>query len=124
MKKIISKLDFLGMSTSMICALHCMAMPIISSISTLPGVVSTHNHAFDITFVLIGLCVATFTLLKDISKHQSYMPILIGGIGFVLLLIGVSRHDHIPVLNILGGVMVFVSHILNYKLTTGIKQAF
>jgi hypothetical protein len=115
-KKLMTGLDFLGMSTSLICALHCSAVPLLLSFGVLNGTHLSHNHSFDLIMVITGLVIATFSLWKDLAIHKSYLPILTAVVGFVLLFFGVVMHLHHPAYNIVGGLLVCCAHVINYKI--------
>jgi hypothetical protein len=114
-KKISGGLDFLGMSTSLICALHCSLVPLLLSFGAINGTHLSHNHYFDIFMVMLGFVIATFSLWKDFSIHRSLLPVGLAGLGFFLLFLGVIIHLHNPIYNILGGLFVCIAHIMNYR---------
>lgn len=121
MKKVLSSLDFIGMSASMICALHCSAVPILLSLGFMNGTHMSHNHMFDITMLGIGLVIAIWSLWKDVTVHKSIAPIAIAVLGFTALSIGIGMHLHNPIYNILGGLSVCLAHIVNYRLAKTAK---
>lgn len=108
--------DFAGSLAAMICAVHCMAFPLLLSF----GLVSTtgHNHAFDFIFMAGGLLIAGYVLVKDyITKHRQTAPLLISVLGFVLLFFGIQSHGELFLLSISGGLMITFSHYQNWKLS-------
>ncbi len=109
--------DFLGSAAAIICAIHCMAFPILLSI----GLVTTtgHNHTFDLVFLGSGLIIALYVLIKDYrTKHRSAKPIIIAFVGFISLYIGVQSHGSLFWLSVIGGVMITFAHYTNWKLSS------
>lgn len=103
--------DFMGMLSSSLCAVHCMAVPLLSSFGL--STVGHHNHVFDFVLLALGIIFAGFSLLKDYFKHRSLLPLGVGTIGFVVLFVGITQH--ISMVSVLGGVLIAYSHILNYR---------
>jgi len=111
-------LDFAGAFTAMVCAVHCTIVPIVLSLGWATNV--AHSHTFDFLFLAIGVIIAGFVLLRDYSKnHGSFIPSFIAILGFITLFIGIETHGHLPILNILGGLMIVASHLYNWKLSRG-----
>lgn len=107
--------DFAGALTAGICAVHCTIFPILLSLGLTTN--TTHSHTFDFVLMTIGILIAGYVLVKDIKTHGSFLPISIALAGFITLFIGIETHGSLFILNILGGFMVVVSHLLNWKLT-------
>jgi len=115
-------LDYLGVSTSVFCAFHCAAIPVLFSVGLINTAHLSHNHTFDITVVLLGMFIAGFSLFKDFKMHKSILPLCLASIGFLLLGVAVLSH-HLPVVvNIIGGLLVASAHLWNIKLHTSAKS--
>lgn len=116
--------DFVGGITAAVCALHCTIFPILISLG-FTGV-SHHNHTFDFGMMAIGISIAAYVLLRDLIKnHKSFIPLFICCFGFAVLFFGIESHGEYFYLNIIGGLLVIISHLLNWKLskktTTSLK---
>jgi cell division protein FtsW (lipid II flippase) len=116
-------LDLAGGIASFICALHCIAVPIIFSIGAANSYHFLHNHNFDIVIVLLGLVIAWTSLRSDYKVHQSKTPFILVIIGFSILVLGLRLgHDLIHALvSVLGSCFVITAHYYNWKMTRGIK---
>lgn len=111
--------DFLGFLASMLCAIHCAALPLILTISTLSGLSFLANHAIEFVFLGISAVIATWSLIPAYRKHHhNYIPLLIVAIGFIFLISsrfiphGTLEHT----LTAIGGFIVAISHIVNWRL--------
>ena len=118
MQKKISKInfDFVGAVTAAVCALHCTIFPILLSLG-LTGA-SHHSHTFDFGMMAIGISIAAYVLLRDLIKnHKSFIPLFVCLFGFAVLFYGIESHGEYFYLNILGGLLVIVSHFINWNLS-------
>jgi len=109
-------LDFAGAAAATLCAVHCATFPVLLSL----GIISSthHNHIFDWILMSIGVLIAGYILIKDFtSSHKNIFPILIAGIGFFVLFVGIQSHGEYFYLNVLGGLLVVASHFFNWKLS-------
>ena len=107
--------DFAGAITAALCAVHCTVFPILLSLGL--TTTSTHNHTIDFTMMSIGVLIAGYSLMGDYLKsHKNPMPLFLAVAGFVTLFIGIETHGDLFFLNILGGLMIVASHLLNWRL--------
>lgn len=121
--------DRFAIALSGICAIHCIALPIVASL--IPLLTTTMNHGNSLhefwfhQFILIFILpVSVFALITGYRCHQQLAPMLIGGIGLVILVITalfaeVSISQQIipqsgeTILTILGGIIHAAGHIGN-----------
>jgi membrane-bound metal-dependent hydrolase YbcI (DUF457 family) len=109
-------LDFAGAATAALCAVHCTLFPVLLSF----GIISSnhHNHYFDWVLMSIGLLIAGFILVKDFTtNHRNILPLTIAGVGFITLFVGIETHGEQFHLNVIGGLLIVGSHILNWRMT-------
>ena len=108
--------DFAGALAASICAIHCTIFPILLSLGLTTS--NTHSHIFDFTLMAIGIAIAGYVLVKDYrNTHRSSFPLLIAAIGFIVLFIGIESHGQFFLLNIVGGLLIVMSHLLNWRLS-------
>lgn len=109
-------LDFAGAATATLCALHCAAFPILLSLGLITS--THHNHIFDWVLMSIGILIAGIILSKDyFSGHKNVIPLILAGIGFFTLFIGIESHGQYTYLNVMGGLTIVVSHLFNWRLS-------
>lgn len=114
--------DFAGALAASICAVHCTVFPILLSLGLTNS--TTHSHTFDFVLMTIGIGIAGYVLVKDFrNSHKNYIPLLVAGLGFITLFIGIETHGEFFLLNIIGGLMIVASHLLNWKLSHAPKIA-
>jgi hypothetical protein len=108
--------DFAGVITASLCAVHCTLVPIFLSLGLTTN--TSHDHTFDFVMMSIGVLIAGYSLVKDyIKSHKNPMPLFLALVGFVTLFIGIETHGDLFILNILGGLLIVVSHLVNWKLS-------
>ena len=110
------KADYLGMFTSLLCAIHCSVLPLFISLGMVGGAGHTHNHIFDLFLAVSGLFIASYALVKDYNAHRSPIPMAIAGLGFVFLFVGILIL-HFPLINVIGGIMVAIAHLINIRIS-------
>lgn len=113
-------LDFAGVFASVLCAIHCMAIPIVLSLGLANSNHLVHDHSFDILIISIGLIIACLSLVNDYKKHKSSLPLLLVFLGFCVLTIGLFKdHHNLQHLyfSLFGSSFVITAHLMNWKKT-------
>ena len=116
------------MFASIACALHCISLPLILTLSTL-GVLSFMGSPwFEWGMILVAAFIALKSLSSSYPKHQKVYPIALGIAGFCFLIFcQFLFHDHLfhlhSKVNFLeaslmatGGILVAAGHWQNIKL--------
>ncbi len=116
-------LDVIGVSTSVLCALHCAALPFLLTLAPLAGLKFLSNPWVDYFIILVSFCIATYALIHGYRRHhQKSIALVIVTVGF--LLIGSSylfETGWKQILMTSGGAMVVATaHLINWKL---VKQS-
>jgi len=114
-----NKLDFIGITTSLLCAVHCLALPFLLTAGVLSGLLWLGSALVEWTFISLSLMIAGFSLLWSyLRQHRRSEPLWLGGIGCMLLIMsrlveGADEH----LLTGLGGILIAVAHFVNWLLT-------
>ncbi|MBT1704626.1 MerC domain-containing protein [Chryseosolibacter indicus] len=110
-------LDKTGMWASALCAIHCMAVPIVVSMSAFTGWAYLHNDSIETAVLMLSGLIAVASLVPSYVKHhRKLLPIIILSFGFIL--IGVSRLSldvNEPVFASSGAGLVVIAHFLNIR---------
>ncbi len=121
--------DRFAIVLSGICAIHCIALPVVASLIPLFAATIQHGHElhefwFHQFILLFILPVSVIALVTGYRAHHQLTPIIVASIG-LLLLVGVAlyadtliTHHIIPndgetVLTVTGGMIHATGHILN-----------
>jgi len=112
-------IDIIALTSSLICAIHCAAIPILLSFSSLSSLHFLENPWIEWTFILMGVVFVFISLWPSYKKmHHQRKPLLLAGIGFALIAIGRFEFTELwEVVNtVLGALFVSSAHYVNWKL--------
>ena len=127
------RFDRFAILLSGLCAIHCIALPIIASI--IPLLTATVHHGNEVhefwfhQFILFFIVpVSLIALITGFRSHKKVMPLVIASIGlailtFIALFAEQLLIDHVippegeTLLTISGGIIHAVGHILNLQAT-------
>jgi hypothetical protein len=108
----------LGMSLSILCAIHCLAMPFVITLLPLAGAAFHLDGTTE--FILIGssIILSSLTLGRDYYRHhRSTKPVAV--LIFAILVISILNIAPIPDslkwLESTGGILIFVAFLVNRK---------
>jgi len=123
MRPLHTALDWLAVSISALCALHCLALPIILLLfPLLIGSVFT-DEDFHRLILWVILPTSFIAVAAARYRHPDKRVLLWVGVGMALLLLAAFwAHDHAPVwvdisLTTVGGLILAFGHIRNLQLS-------
>jgi hypothetical protein len=118
-------LDRTGMWTSALCAVHCIVVPALISMSAFSSLAFLHNEYMENVVLAISATIAASSLIPSyIKHHRKGLPIVILLFGFCLM--GMSRllvELDESVMTSLGAALVAVAHLLNFRYCKKFHQA-
>ena len=114
--------DKTAVSLSLVCAIHCLAMPM--AVVLLPSVaaLSLSDEAFHIWLLVAVLPFSIYALTMGCKKHKRYRLLLIGGAGLLVLsFAGFFGHDTLGHawerwLTLIGASVIALGHLWNHRL--------
>ena len=115
MTRLFKKVDIVGLFSSSICAVHCVALPVLLSLGILEGI--AHSALHSITELIVLLATLLFVLISGYqgSKiHKELTPYLLFGIGLIMIFLGFILSNHWTMG--IGGFCVAIGHFVNYRL--------
>ncbi|UXP30780.1 MerC domain-containing protein [Reichenbachiella agarivorans] len=118
-----SHLDFVGFSASLLCALHCVALPFLLSLASLTGLQFLNNPWIEYTIILVSGFIASYALIHGyLRHHQKPMALVIVVAGFALIGLGhwLQVEWYEIILTSCGAAVVAIAHLVNW---TQIKQS-
>ncbi len=111
--------DIIALTSSFICAIHCAAVPILLSFSSLSSLHFLHNPLIEWSFIGLGVVFVFISLWPSYKKaHHRSRPMLIAAVGFGIIALGrLDFSETWEVVNtVVGALMVSVAHFVNWKL--------
>ncbi len=116
MKQKYFSLDLIASYTSIFCAIHCLSIPAILSISSLNSLYFLDNEFIEWIFILLSVMFALISLWPCYKKnHFRIKPLLFALIGFVF--IGVGKIGFFNILESIstafGATLLCLAHYFN-----------
>jgi hypothetical protein len=116
--------DGLGIATSLICAIHCIVLPLVLTSLPLFGINIVHNHLFEWGMIILAFCIGVYALLHGYkTHHKNVLPVLLFTAGFILLtakqfFLSVENYFVAPAV-----ILIISAHFYNYTLCKKSKCA-
>jgi MerC mercury resistance protein len=115
------RLDALGLAISIVCVVHCLALPLAALL--LPTLALRIDHATDhqLHWILLGLAapISSLALWRGARCHGTWAWLELGSGGLLLMLLGVlhafGAHSEVPV-TMVGVSLLAVAHVGNIVL--------
>lgn len=122
MQKQHQRVDQLGGFVAFLCALHCIAIPVLISFGGLGFLNFISHGAVELTFLLVTILFAGSSIFLSLRKNAiSKLPIILFLIGFTCIIFSIIFHIHL--LSAIGGILIASAHFFNWKYTRAISVA-
>jgi hypothetical protein len=110
--------DALGITTSILCAIHCAILPLVVASLPVLGVNIVHNAPFEYGMIGLAFVVGTWALAHGFRRHhRRYTPWLLFTGGMFFLIAKQLWHTYEFRLLPFAVILIIVAHILNYRLS-------
>jgi hypothetical protein len=122
-------LDFLGFSASFLCAIHCLAIPVLLAFGLFGGAAWLENPLMEWGLIITAVIIGSLAIGKGYFKqHHKLNPVIWASVGFTILV--VSRflgHELEHFATAVGGFSIAFAHYENWKsskckITPTVKQ--
>jgi len=113
--------DKFAIGLSLLCTLHCLALPLLILLLPAVSAVFLTDEGFHFYMVMMVLPISCFSLWVGFKQHQEGKILLQGVTGLIILSITVLLgHEQLgeiteKLLTLLGSSFICYSHYLNYK---------
>jgi hypothetical protein len=112
-------LDTTGFWASAICAVHCVAVPVLLSFTAFSSLAFLEDASVEYTILSLSIIIGVASLLPSYFRHHRKLnALLILFIGFML--IGLSRFTEVDLFESMltsgGAATVASAHVVNFKL--------
>ena len=114
--------DNMSIGLSMLCAIHCLALPVILALLPSLGALQLQNEAFHTWMLVAVIPISLYALTMGCKKHRSYGLLLLGSSGLLLLILAVLLGHDIAgqlgekMLTVLGSMIIVLAHWKNFRL--------
>lgn len=120
-------LDKVGFLLSISCAIHCTILPILLVSFPYFAISLFISEKFELYIIIASLILSISSVCLGLKKHKNFKIIPFLALGLMLLLVGkfIVSHDensHTNIYIIFGGLIVGLSHAINYELCKKCKK--
>ena len=117
-KKHSSRLDSVGMTASILCAIHCAIVPILITSLPLFGLGFLANPLLEWGMIILALFIGFYAIgLSYFRTHHKPLPMILLATGFLVIIAGhlfvTGWHEAIIVP--LGGLLIAAAHFFNFR---------
>lgn len=112
-------MDKAGATASLLCAIHCVAVPVLFALLPVAGLAWLDNPAVDWWFLLAAVVFVVIAHPAGYAKHRRCTPPVLAGSGLVAIVLAIKLWGQSPAHHYgvaLGGLLVAASHFLNRHL--------
>lgn len=119
-KKHSSRLDNIGMTASILCAIHCAIVPILITSLPLFGLGFLANPLLEWGMIILALFIGFYAIgISYFRTHHKPLPMLLLITGFLVIIAGhlfiTGWHEAIIVP--VGGLLIATAHFFNFRYT-------
>ena len=117
MSKKIKTLSSWSIFLSLLCAIHCMAMPILIATVSFAGMQFISDPFYEVLIILSSILLAVFALFSSYTNHKNFNPMIVFGLSLFLVLPGLVIHNHnlVAMGSIISAVALFYNWQVNRK---------
>ena len=112
--------DKFGIGATVLCAIHCLALPLILPFLAAMKLGFVSTPAFEGIMVILAISIGLYSVGSGYLKsHRQWYPLLILGLGILILLASNATgldHDIEHIMIAIGSLGIVVAHLLNWRL--------
>jgi hypothetical protein len=110
--------DLLGISASILCAIHCAILPLALVSLPILGVNIIHNASFEYGMIGLAFVVGSLALLHGFRHHHRHAgPWLLFTAGLLLLVAKQVWHQYELRILPFAVILIIGAHVVNYRLS-------
>ncbi len=113
-----SKLDNVGMTASVLCAIHCAVVPFLITSLPLLGLGFLANPWVEWSMILFAVIIGFYAIGSSYAKvHKRVLPIILLIMGFAIIIAGhLFVHSWREAIIVpVGGLIIATAHFFNYR---------
>lgn len=108
--------DALGVTTSLLCAIHCAVLPLFLASLPLLGINIIENPYFEMGMIALAFAIGIYALRHGYKKHHHRkLPIILFCIGMTFLVSKEIFHDYSLAFLIPAVTLIVIAHYFNYR---------
>jgi len=111
-------LDSVGMTASILCAIHCAIVPIMLTSLPILGLGFLANPFLEWSMIFLALLIGVYAIGNSYFKqHHKILPLLLLITGFIIIITGHfwATNLHEAIIVPIGGLIIATAHFFNIK---------
>jgi hypothetical protein len=111
-------LDNVGMTASILCAIHCAFVPIMLTSLPILGLGFLINPWLEWSMIIFAFMIGMYAIGKSyLKQHHKPLPLLLLTGGFTIIITGhfLATNLHEAIVVPFGGLLIAVAHFFNMK---------
>lgn len=109
--------DALGVTTSVLCAIHCAVLPLFLAALPLFGINIIENMAFEVGMIILAFVIGCYALWHGYRwHHHGKLPLMLFGAGMSFLILKQVFIDYHVVLLVPAVLFIVSAHVYNHRL--------
>jgi len=114
--------DKFSIGLSLLCAIHCLALPIILVLLPSLGALQLQDDSFHIWMLIAVIPTSVYALIRGCNKHKNYRLLFLGILGLSSLTLAVffgyaiAGESGEKALTVLGSMILVLVHWRNFSL--------
>jgi MerC mercury resistance protein len=110
--------DGFGVGASVLCLVHCLALPLL--IAALPAIAERLDlgEGFHLGVLLFAIPTSTFALIEGWRRHRGVAPLFVGGAGLALMAAGLAFESWVAMetgVTVAGSLLLAGAHVSNWR---------
>ena len=116
--RLVSWFDGLAVGASVLCLIHCLALPIV--IAALPALAARLDlgEGFHLGVLAFALPVSAVALGEGWRRHRGLTPLFVGAAGLTFLAAGLAFEEWVAVetgVTVAGSLLLAGAHVANWR---------
>jgi tetrahydromethanopterin S-methyltransferase subunit C len=108
--------DTLGITTSLVCAIHCAVLPLVLTSLPLFGINIIHNNFFEVGMIALAFVIGSIALFHGYKRHHHRMlPLFVFSAGFIFLVLKELFVTYEIALLIPAVALILTGHFFNFR---------
>jgi MerC mercury resistance protein len=110
-----ARLDLVGTCVSLMCALHCLTVPLLVTVLPLAGAGVFLGGSLEVLFLAASVALATGSLCWGFRRHRRWRMFIVLGAALTMIAVGrfLARESFELVFVVMGAAVLAGGHLLN-----------
>ena len=110
-----TRIDLVGTCVSLVCAVHCLTVPLLVTVLPLAGVGVLLGGSLEILFIVASVVLATVSLCWGFRRHRQWRVFVVLGAALTMIALGrfLASEPYELVFVVMGATALAAGHLLN-----------